>query len=198
MKSEVKSPGPIRETKLDNSGVNLFLPHLRPKFDLTFDATRQNKTGIDSATPRSTYRKQIIKSVLDNKQKYAVQTLIGDPRNTKNGENPIKYKLNVREMIKQGQKNAFDEFGLEGYPDGKYPAFDARQDKPIEFSVPQDQKPRTFIDKYVKDHSLDPGPKYQIELNMSKQSVTYKNCPKYKVPSGIVPDHLDAIKKLAA
>ena len=63
--------------------------------------------------------------------------------------------------------------------------------------MPKDTKPRTFIDKYVKDHSLDPGPQYKVELDMSKQSIRYNNCPKYKVPIGIVPDHLDAVKKHA-
>ena len=71
---------------------------------------------MDIASPRSSYRNQIIKSVLENKQKFAVQTMVGDPRHSKNGVVPAKYKMNVQDMIKQGQKNAFDEFGLEGFP----------------------------------------------------------------------------------
>ena len=71
---------------------------------------------MDPASPRSSYRKQIIKSVLENKQKF--QSMIGDPRNSKNEKLPLKYqyKMTVQDMIKQGQKNAFDEFGLEGFP----------------------------------------------------------------------------------
>jgi len=42
----------------------------------------------------------------------------------------------------------------------------------------------------VKQHSIDPGPIYKVELDMSKPSLTFQNLPKYSVPKGKVPDHL--------
>lgn len=71
------------------------------------------------------------------------------------------YKLSVREFVDT----------LEGKTIEKYPAFDAKLDKAPNFTCSKDQKPRTFLDDYVKKHSLDPGPKYAVELDMTKKAV---------------------------
>ena len=98
---------------------------MRPKFDMTFDNTAVPLEN-NFTSPRNSHRTQIIKSVLDNKQKYAVSGIINDPRNSTRGVKPPKYNMDVAQMAKQGMRNAYDEFGLEGFPEGKYPTFDAK------------------------------------------------------------------------
>lgn len=57
----------------------------------------------------------------------------------------------------------------------------------------KDKKPRDFLTMYVKDHSMDPGPIYKVELDMTKPPILSENTPKYKIPIGKVPTTLEAI-----
>ena len=49
----------------------------------------------------------------------------------------------------------------------------------------------------VKQHSIDPGPIYKIDLDMSKPSCTLHNLPKYSFPKGKVADHLTLLQNIS-
>ena len=64
-------------------------------------------------------------------------------------------------MINSRKKIANEEFGLKGYPD-KYPEIvDFHNLKQRYCLVAKDMKTKRYLDQYVQDHSLDPGPKYE-------------------------------------
>ena len=88
----------------------------------------------------------------------------------------------MEEIARSGE----EQFGISGYPKGKWPKFDAKTDRSTEFSVPKDNKPRAFIDNYIKVHSIDPGPKYKVELDMTQKSITLENLPNYTISKGKV------------
>ena len=99
-------------------------------------------------------------------------------------------------MVNSSKKNSTEpeNFNIKGFPEGRYPAFDANLDKPKSW-MSKDKKPRDFLTQYVKDHSMDPGPIYKVELDMTKQSIYLENSPKYRVPRGKVPTTLESIQK---
>ena len=105
-------------------------------------------------------------------------------------------------MVRSNKKNSTEptEFNIKGYPEGKYPSFDAIMDKPMNKSqFEKDKKRRDFISQYVKDHNQDPGPKYNIIPDMTKMSLTLKNSPrlifnKNKIPT-IIHELASASKK---
>ncbi len=78
-----------------------------------------------------------------------------------------KYKVSVHDMVASSKKNGLEMYGLPNFPEGRYPPFDARFDKPTVFGMSKDAKPRDFITQYRKLHKLDPGPIYKVEYDMS-------------------------------
>ena len=103
-------------------------------------------------------------------------------------------------MVNSCKKNSTDPeaFNHKNFPEGRYPAFDANLDKPKNAWISKDLKPRDYLTQYIKDHSMDPGPIYAVELDMSKQSIYLENSPKYRLHKGNVPKHLDQIQKLSS
>jgi hypothetical protein len=51
----------------------------------------------------------------------------------------------------------------------------------------KDKKPRDYLTQYIKDHDQDPGPIYEVGLDMGKQSIYLENAPKYKIHKTNVP-----------
>lgn len=74
------------------------------------------------------------------------------------------------DMVNSSNKNNTEHpnFNLKNFPDGRHPGFDAYQDKPKIAWMSKDEKPRDFLTQYVKDHNQDPGPIYEIALDMTK------------------------------
>lgn len=62
----------------------------------------------------------------------------------------------------------------------------------------KDQGKRDFISFYQKLHNLDPGPKYEIGLDMSKKHPTNENTKIYKISPSKIPSFLAATEKLSA
>lgn len=61
----------------------------------------------------------------------------------------------------------------------------------------RDEGKRDFISFYQKLHKLDPGPKYDIALDMSKKDPTLPNAKIYKISPSKIPNFLAATEKLA-
>lgn len=58
----------------------------------------------------------------------------------------------------------------------------------------KDEKPRSFIENYLQVHKIDPGPcKYETQVNMSKDSFTFSNSPKYNIPKGKTPGYFEQV-----
>ena len=114
-----------KKTDKLTSGVNLFLPHLKPKFEFSTEVKTTPDIPDILPKPSARARKLLISSVLDNKSKHSVSALVDDPRHKASGINS-RYKIGVKDMVKLGQQGGMDEFGLEGFPSGKYPTFDAK------------------------------------------------------------------------
>jgi hypothetical protein len=145
--------------------------------------TRAMSIGSSEGSPR--VNKSIFSPVLASRESTAACSV-------------SKYKVSIQDMVNSSKKNSTDPeaFNIKGYPEGKYPAFDAYLDKPNKNSwISKDKKPRDFLTQYVKDHSKDPGPIYKIELDMTKPHIQYENSPKYRIPRGKVPTMLDSVQK---
>lgn len=173
----------LMSQRSNSGGAGLYLPHLKPKNENNEKALmlspRVMSIGSSQESPR--HKKSIFSPVLHDRQSTAAGT-------------HSKYKVSVLDMVNSSKKNSTEpeNFNIKGYPDGKIPNFDANLDKPKSW-MSKDKKPRDFLTQYVKDHSMDPGPIYKIELDMTKQSIYKENSPKYRVPRGKVPTTLEAI-----
>ena len=60
-------------------------------------------------------------------------------------------------------------------------------DKPIVFGISGDKKPRDFLTQYTKTHRLDPGPKYEVQLDMTKKSPVKENPPRILIKKDKIP-----------
>lgn len=59
----------------------------------------------------------------------------------------------------------------------------------------KDPKERDYISVYRKSHNLDPGPKYNVGLDMTKKSPILDNPPRIKILKDTVPTHLEEIQR---
>lgn len=83
---------------------------------------------------------------------------------------------------------------LPGYH-SKLPAPITNKDKPIIPSMNRDEGKRDFISFYQKLHKLDPGPKYNIGLDMSKKDPTLENSKIYKISPSKIPTFIESVEK---
>ena len=96
-------------------------------------------------------------------------------------------------MVKGRKKNAVEIFGVEGFPE-KYPEIvEFHNLKQRHCLVNKDVKTRTFVNQYVHDHSLDPGPKYDTTPTMGVKSIKYNNCETFKIKKTKIPTYMDKI-----
>ena len=55
-------------------------------------------------------------------------------------------------------------------------------------------KPRDFLTMYRNEHRHDPGPKYDVELDMSKKSPTHDNPPRIRLVKDKIPTRIAEIE----
>ena len=55
-------------------------------------------------------------------------------------------------------------------------------------------KPRDFLTMYRYEHRHDPGPKYDVELNMSKKDGTRDNPPRIRLVKDKIPTRIAEIE----
>jgi len=65
------------------------------------------------------------------------------------------------------------------------------------YGVSRDEKPHDFLSMDIKKHSLDPGPKYDVTLDIGKRSSIRKNPPIILMKDANIPGHLDSLVKVA-
>ena len=113
----------------------------------------------------------------------------------RNGFAPYRYKVSVNEIVASAN-NTDNQFVLPGYH-AKLPAPFTDKDKPRVLSMNRDEGKRDFISFYQKLHKLDPGPKYDIGLDMSKKDPTLPNAKIYKISPSKIPNFIASVEKLS-
>ena len=105
--------------------------------------------------------------------------------------------ISVKNIVDSVQ-NIDHNFGVKGYPNKNHvpiTVFDKTKDV---FLMKQHKaKEKNYLATYIHQHSNDPGPKYDIQLNMTKTSPTLNNTYKPKISSSKIPSTFDTIVKQA-
>jgi hypothetical protein len=103
------------------------------------------------------------------------------------------------DMVNSCKKNSTESanFNHKNFPDGRHPGFDVNLDKSKSAWMSKDIKPRDYLTQYVENHSQDPGPIYEVALDMTKQSINLENSPKYRMHKTNIPTVLEAVQKHA-
>jgi hypothetical protein len=98
-------------------------------------------------------------------------------------------------MVNSYKKNPTEETTNIAFGSGL--KFDGTKDLINNFTISSDPKPRDFFSFYMHQHRLDPGPKYDVELNMTKKSPTRDNPPRVKIMNTKIPTNIQIIEAQA-
>ena len=100
-------------------------------------------------------------------------------------------------MVNSSRKNSLEpaHHNHKNFPDGRHPGFDANLDTVRGVWISKDKKPRDYLTQYIQDHNQDPGPIYEVGLDMTKQSIYLDNSPKYKIHKTNIPTSLEMVQK---
>jgi hypothetical protein len=102
-----------------------------------------------------------------------------------------KYKVSILDMVNSAKKTSSEEFGQHAFGEPTVPHWDAKLDKPLSYRCSPDKKHRDFISQYTKQHRLDPGPKYEVHLDMTKKHPTKENAPRTIVKRDKIPTRIE-------
>lgn len=107
-----------------------------------------------------------------------------------------KYKVSLKDMVNSHKKNPTEEFANSAFGEANL-KFDGTKDLQNSFIIPKDPKARDFLSFYMYQHRNDPGPKYKVELDMSKKSPTRDNPPRIKIMNTKIPTDIQLIEAQA-
>jgi hypothetical protein len=81
-------------------------------------------------------------------------------------DNKYRYRVTVEDFVANSDRSKLD-VGQQNFPKKLRAPF-SNHDKPTSYMIGKEQKSeRDYISMYKKAHALDPGPKYNIGLDMS-------------------------------
>ena len=121
---------------------------------------------------------------------------IDDPRFANHSFDNSKYKVSIKDMVNSYKKNPTEEFSNSAFGEANL-KFDGTKDLENSFTIPKDPKARDSISFYMHQHRLDPGPKYIVELDMTKKSPTRNNPPRIKIMNTKIPTDIQLIEAQA-